>query len=40
MEHGAAETYDQLAELLELFAAAEPRGVGTLCPAVVESSDS
>ncbi|MEA2263587.1 MAG: hypothetical protein QOJ51_6412 [Acidobacteriaceae bacterium] len=32
MEHGAAETYDQLAELLELFAAAEPQGVGHYAP--------
>ena len=32
MEHGAAETYDRLAELLELIAAAEPQGVGYDAP--------
>ncbi len=32
MEHGAAETYDRLAELLELLAAAEPQGVGHDAP--------
>jgi uncharacterized protein YndB with AHSA1/START domain len=32
MEHGTAETYDRLAELVELLATAEPQGVGHDAP--------
>lgn len=32
MEHGAAETYDQLAEMLELFTSAEHQEVGHYAP--------
>ena len=40
MEHGAAESYDRLAELLQLLASAEVKESESHDPRQVESSDS